>query len=206
MLDAWSLVLHGRDDEVRSLCGFDIDPLEQLHEDAEETYKPEDKRLSRLQLMCFSLRYAWESVRFKDEQRIVCIPGAFVSDMRQTALEKLNSKIAKVAQRDKKQVVTFVSEGDVLSAWWLRYAIAHIRRGSSQTVVVPNPFELRKLFANDLFPETKAYVGYAVMCAVSYLSAKDIQTKPTWQIASVLRQTLMEQTTREQIKSQAKSI
>ncbi|KAK1573001.1 uncharacterized protein LY79DRAFT_677214 [Colletotrichum navitas] len=206
LLDAWSLVLDGRDNEVRSLHGFDFDPLEQLHEDAMEVYKLADKTLSRFQLIYFGLRYALESIRFKDEQRIVCIPGAYVNDIRQKALQKLNAKTVDVDRGDEKQAVNFVSEGDVLSAWWLRHAIAHIRRGSNQTVAVFNPFGLRILFANDLLPRTKAYVGNAVMGAVTYLSAKDIQTKPIWDIASALRQSLVEQTTREQIKGQAKII
>ncbi|KXH53977.1 hypothetical protein CNYM01_13644 [Colletotrichum nymphaeae SA-01] len=206
LLDAWSLVLHGRDDEVRSLHGFSLDPLEPLHMNAKETYKLVDKTLSRLQLIYFGFRYALESMRFKDEHRIVCIPGAYVNEMRQTALQKLNAKTAHDRGQAEAKTVKFVSEGDVLSAWWLRHAVAHIRRGSNQTVAVFNPFGLRETFADDLLPRTKAYVGNAVMSAVTYLSAKDIQTKPTWEIASAIRQSLVEQTTREQVKSQAKAI
>jgi hypothetical protein len=74
LLDAWTLILQGREEEVRVPVGVDIDPLEQLGRDPTERHKLEEQRMGIWGMLSWGLGqlpHLWR----KQETRMVCIPG-----------------------------------------------------------------------------------------------------------------------------------
>lgn len=56
--------------------------------------------------------------------RIVCVPGWFVSQLREKAMNELAVSGSGFASRDGKGEKPFISEGDILLAWKARTSIA----------------------------------------------------------------------------------
>ncbi|OHF04212.1 hypothetical protein CORC01_00551 [Colletotrichum orchidophilum] len=154
LLDAWSLTLQGRQNEVIPL--IDTDPLGSLgvstellqtkpRDDEEkatvpssapEEYKHVKAQLGVVQLVTLGLRQALDKLLNKsaaEEFRTVCVPAAYVKTLRKDALKALeagniNAPSVQVSDKDNESRVapktTFLSDGDILCSWWTRNIIA----------------------------------------------------------------------------------
>ncbi|KAM0276650.1 hypothetical protein ACHAQH_006511 [Verticillium albo-atrum] len=114
LMQAWALVLAGREDEVPPLDGAEEDVLATLGDVEEDDIEPfvlEDKRLKGLSMARFGLNLVWDMYcRPYLEGRMVFLPATFVSHLYQQAKQDLK------ASSERKEA-PFVSEGDVLGAW-----------------------------------------------------------------------------------------
>ena len=125
MLDAWTLMLQGREDDIIPPYGFDREVLGELGRHATRPHALADKLMTTPQLVMYGLRnLADMTVRAKDN-RMVYIPATFVEKLRARAAVDLAAE---------GQEKAWVSEGDVLAAWWLRLAIIHIPANSKRNV------------------------------------------------------------------------
>ncbi|MCJ1270263.1 hypothetical protein MMC22_010159 [Lobaria immixta] len=198
-LDAWSLMLQGREDEILPSHDVETDPMATLGTHPTEPYRHADKHLSTWQMMIFGLRYAFDQIFGppKPESRVICVPAAFAQSLRDGALADIKAANNNENGGD----APFVSEGDVLCAWWTRHIISYLRRDPSQTVAINIVFGLRWLLAKDILPASSAYVANAMTFVPAFMSVRDILTKPLSYVAVVLRQALADLGSREQVEA-----
>ncbi|RYP60097.1 hypothetical protein DL769_008281 [Monosporascus sp. CRB-8-3] len=196
LLTAWTAVLEGRDGDVKPLHGVDHDPLATYGSEPREPYVLADKRMSKAQRVLFLFRYVYELLRYRGEERMICVPAAYVENLRARAVSDL------VVARGDAAEKPFVSEGDVLSAWAVRALTrAVLPPTSNKTIMILNAFGLRWALADDRLPRDKAYVSNAVAAVYTYLSAKDLLTKPLGYVAGAVRQAIVEQGTPAQLET-----
>ena len=195
-MDAWVCVLHGQEDNVPPLHGFDFDPLVNLGTQVPETSSVLfPLLLSGFGLIIFVVRYMCELLWWREEAcRTVCLPQKYVRSMQQTALQELTEN----THHDEKP---FVSEGDVICAWWLRTSLKFLGLNSNRTIIIMSAFSLRSVLSSDLLPKEKAFVSNAATVLFTHVRAKDLFSKPVGYIASLVRQSIQQQGTREQLEA-----
>jgi hypothetical protein len=194
LLDAWSLILHGKADEVVPPYGADFDPFTTLGMNPTEPHKLTSNRMGTFGLVGYGLGQVSNFIR-KQENRMVCVPHSFVKKLRESAIESLSA-----VQTDNTEK-PFLSEGDVLCAWWTKLAIAHLPPDSSQTVVLNNAYCLRKTLQPDVIPKNAAYVSNAIGFINVLLPVKDIVEKPLSYVALSIRSAIVELGTRPQVEA-----
>ncbi|KAF4462971.1 hypothetical protein FALBO_10206 [Fusarium albosuccineum] len=193
LMTAWSLILQGRQDEIMPLRGADSDPLVELGNHATEAHRLADHQLSTLQLVRYGISNIIELGIRGNENRVVCIPAAFIDKLREEALQEV---AAGNADQD-----VFLSEGDVLCGWWARMAISHLPEDSERKVVLYNAHSLREVLSVDLLPPDTSYLSNAIGFVHVTLTVKEIIEKSVGYIASRIRQAICESRTREQVEA-----
>jgi hypothetical protein len=192
----WTAVLDGREGDVQPLYGYDTDPLAALGTKPSEPSVLLKRQITGLSILLFVIRYLfdlfWHS---KEETRVVCIPGPFVEDLRKRAIEELS----KEGQNGTGQ--PFVSDGDVICAWWSRTLISVLQPSPSRTIVIMNAFGMRNVLSNDLLPEGCAFVSNASINVLAFMPAAEILTKPLSYIALKVREAITQQGTRAQVEA-----
>jgi hypothetical protein len=192
----WIAVLEGREEDVQPLYGYDVDPLATLGTTSTEPSLLARWQLSGLSMFLFVVRYIFELVwHHKEEGRVVCLPGQFVQDLKQKSLENL------ARQDEKTHTKLFLSDGDVICAWWSRTVIGALRPASNRTVSIMNAFSMRSVLSKDLLPAGCAYISNASMSVCTFIPVADILTKPLRYIASKVRDGISQQGTREQVEA-----
>ncbi|GKT58047.1 hypothetical protein ColTof4_11974 [Colletotrichum tofieldiae] len=230
LLDAWSLTLQGRQSEVIPL--IENDPLALLGNMTStataatgatptcppEQYKHVDKQLGVLQLLRLGLRQALDKLLNKnsmEEFRTVCIPAAYVDSLRKDALQALqheNSSVPGVSATKREHEaplpVSFLSDGDVLCAWWTRKIIASRVRNpikSNKTIAILNMMGLRGVMAQaGLLPKIGALVGNAIAPVPALLRARDLVAEGPLglgRVAGALRLAIAQLSTRPQVEA-----
>ncbi|OCK84404.1 hypothetical protein K432DRAFT_461275 [Lepidopterella palustris CBS 459.81] len=195
LFDVWELVLEGREDEVPPLHGFDEDPLTNLETSLVEPYILTGRQLRGLSTISFAVRYIFELLSWrKEEARMVCLPSRYLKDMRKTALEELSGQELGDAK-------SFVSEGVIICAWWTRVAIHHLPQTSNRTVCIMNAVGLRALLSKDLLPPNRAYISNALHGVYVLIPVSDVLTEPLSAVGSKIRQSTVEQGTRDQVEA-----
>lgn len=225
LLDAWSLVLQGREKEVLPFHGVDLDPLATLGTNPREEYKQIDKQMSTWQLLMLAARHIcfklW-SPPSAEESRVIMVPASFATHLRDTAMADIsaplgtsqqpgqgvrlnNSDVPKSDENQKEHVASsaaFVSEGDVICAWWTRIIVAaQLPPTSNRTVAITLPFNLRWLLKDDLLPSETAYIGNAAISVPAFTSVKELLEKPLGQVAAMIRSALQTLGTRDQVEA-----
>lgn len=195
LLDAWILMLEGRADEVVSPPDSAIDPLANLGMNPKEAHKLADQRLSMFGLAKYGASNILDFVR-SQENRMVCVPASFIKKIREEALADLKRASAN-PNGD-----IFLSEGDILCAWWTRVAITHLPRDSKRLVVLNNAYSLRKPLADDLLPAKNGpYISNAIGFLNVLIPVHDIFEKPLSYIAYAIRDSIKKLGTRSQVET-----
>ncbi|KAJ5270573.1 hypothetical protein N7497_008657 [Penicillium chrysogenum] len=201
LLNAWTAVLRGCEDEVPAFCGFLQDPLADL--DAQplmEWFVRSRWMLMILQWigpLLLVIRWMWEMIPYpKHEFRMVCIPGSVVTQMRESAMQELS------VGDDGTGKTPFVSESDVLVAWWAQCIIRSIRPSLQTPITILNIFNIRPVFPKH-FPGGTAYIGNAWLTAHTILSSAQMLERPVSYLASKLRHSLLEQRSKDYIMAYA---
>lgn len=216
LYDAWSLVLHGHEDQVPPFHGFATDPLTTLGTNPREEYKQVGKQMSTWQLLMLGARMfvskLWNPPS-SDEMRAVFIPASFAQHLRDTAMADINSEPTGSQQQQQppppalvangaEDRKPFVSEGDVICAWWARRIVAaQLPATSTRTVAVHVVFNLRWLLRGDLLPSHSAYLSNAAITVPAFLPARELLAKPLGQVAVAIRSALQTLGTREQAEA-----
>ncbi|KAF4625251.1 hypothetical protein G7Y89_g12920 [Cudoniella acicularis] len=178
LLDAWTLMLEGRPGDIQSSHGAEdvdphFDPLAGLGKNPTESHKLTGQRMSLFGLAQY---------------------GVTIGDLLSAAAGSHDGTEA--IQDD-----PFLSEGDVLCAWWTRLAISHLPRDSHRTVVLNNAYSLRAPLAADLLPTGSVYVSNAIGFLNVLLPACEIFNKPLSHIASSIRHAIKDLGTRAQVEA-----
>lgn len=204
LLDAWSLVLHGREGEVPKFHGFATDPLAPLGINPHEEYKHADKKMNALQLLVLAVRnicFKLWSPLSADESRVVMLPASYAQHLCNTARAEL-SHLDENQIRHNDSLTLFISEGDVVCAWWTRLIVAaQLSATSTRTVAINVVFGLRWLLGQDLIPSDSSYVANALVLVPAFIPARDLLAKPLGHVAALIRAALQTLGTRDQVEA-----
>ncbi|KAF4981727.1 hypothetical protein FZEAL_2529 [Fusarium zealandicum] len=196
IIQGWTLMLQGREDEIATPLGYDMDPLAEFGKHATEPHLLADRRVGNVGMAGYVLRNAMGLVGPK-EIRMVCIPAVFWQKM----LADVRNELAQGSPAGEKP---FVTEGDVLVAWWTRVCCSHLGKDSSTTVAAQSAMSLRKVLRNDLLsPSDRPFISMALGFPTVLLPACEILSKPLSWLALQFRRAIQEQGTREQVETYA---
>lgn len=197
---AWSLVLQGRQDEIPPVCGFDEDLLKNLGKQPTEQHKFSHLRMSGLGMLWWMFKRVFQMVWYKEEARIVCVPEEFVRQLRETAMDEL-AKGPHATVLGDGGTKPWVSEGDVLVAWWTRYATMHLRNQPDKTINVSSAYNIRRVLSGNLLPAGHFYLSNASLGLFMLPKIRDIFDRPLSWLASQMRQAIVETGTKAQIEA-----
>ncbi|KAF2013490.1 hypothetical protein BU24DRAFT_452372 [Aaosphaeria arxii CBS 175.79] len=218
LLRAWTAMLEGRDEDVPEFYGYDFDPLANLgkqemreHENSSpvEEYVLKDRRLSLWGMLRFVFNLFWETTFYPVEDgRTVIIPNTFFRKLRAQAVEDLATAPTDTLMMnfsDPANPKPFLSDGDILCAWWLRLFLScQPWIDPSRTIDISNVFGMRNLLTQtepQLLPDGVAFIGNCVTAVHSFFTFQEILTLPLGHIATRIRRDLVKQTTRPQINA-----
>ncbi|KAK9424285.1 putative Acyltransferase [Seiridium unicorne] len=169
----------------------DKDPFRELGTNPTEPYKLADRRLSMLDLACYGLRNLVNFCR-TPANRVVCIPASFVAKLYRTALADMAGSV---------KSEPFLSEGDVITAWWTRIVTSQLDRKSHRTIAINNAYSLRKVLAADLLPSGTTYSSNAIGFIVALLPIHDVLDRPLGHVALDIRAAIQDLGTRSQTEA-----
>lgn len=158
---AWLMQLQGRADDIAPYVGYlDKDPLEGLQElspSPPPKYDLAEKEVGRWGYTRYILRHIWDCFWYPEASlRFFTLPGEFVEGLSAQARAELsaaaqNSKDTPASNGDNSQNDTFVSNSDVLCAWWVRLLVKvqnHLPSSSTRTINLTNRFDSRDVLAD----------------------------------------------------------
>ncbi|KAH9903781.1 hypothetical protein F4778DRAFT_99452 [Xylariomycetidae sp. FL2044] len=203
LLKGWTLMLEGRADEIPKLTDPAVDPLADFGLNPTEEHVLAPQRLSVLNLAQYGIGNVFNFMA-KPESRMVCVPGSLITKLRTQALAELEAEKTAAnggggAGGDEKP---FLSEGDVICAWWTRLAVAHLPATSSRPLVLNNAMSLRKLMAGGELPAPGGdYLSNAIMFFYVTMRVRDVFEKPLSWVAARIRGAIAEQGTQAQAEA-----
>ncbi|CAI6249692.1 unnamed protein product [Periconia digitata] len=189
ILDNWQLCLQGREAEVPLLHGFEEDPLRELGLHPKEKFDLEGSELSKWGTASYALRNGYNIAIGAKETRTVCIPGSFLKKLRETALEDLR----KAGETD-----TFVTDNDLITAWFSRLAFSHLP--SSKPCTIMQAMSIRRALEKDLLPAGRPYVSNC-LSYTSVLKTKKEVDQSLGLLAKDIRRGINKHGSREQIEA-----
>jgi hypothetical protein len=198
LVQGWTAVLRGKEDEVPLFVGFKHDPLAGLSKATQpQRYVFADKLLKGTGFFLFAFRYLFDLLWYrKDDERVIFLPAKYMQLMRDNAMEELASRNT----GDKKP---FVSESDVLLSWWIRVVLRALKPATSRTIAIMNLFDCRSILGElgHIPSAGAALIANAVFATYTFLSVRQVLEEPLSFVASRIRQSLEQQRNQEQLQA-----
>ncbi|KAJ5294321.1 hypothetical protein N7508_009142 [Penicillium antarcticum] len=140
-MKAWSAMARGDLAAVPNLEGFESNPLTELGQRTPaEKYVYFDRVLNKGQLLMFVARRIVDSLWYRQEERhTISLPARCVKKMRTKAIEELERSSDHGCANSK----PFLSESDIILAWWARTLYIALGLLPSQRILLNNAFNLR---------------------------------------------------------------
>jgi len=199
VLNAWVIVLNGMEEDVPPICNFDKDPMSSFGTAPAEPYVHTSSLLSGWNMFMFSIRYIFDLIFYRDSQRLLYLPANFLQSMKATALKELKAE-QNTDSPDETVPRPYLSDGDILCAFITRLVIKNFCPKSPRQIAMLNPISLRSALASkSIIPTSSVLLGNAVLLVSTFASAVDIATKSLSYTASLIRQSIAEQGTYEQL-------
>ncbi|KAH1550971.1 hypothetical protein KXX57_009062 [Aspergillus fumigatus] len=195
-LKAWTAVMNGREDQVPTFQQIGEDPAARFTDRTPAgTYVNSSFLLTGVRLLGFIASYLFELVWHRGQnERVICIPGRCLDEMREQAMHEL-------AQQNKEGPAPFLSESDVLLAWWLKALIKALNPSPNRLVSLLNVFDIRSTALQESSSTNTAFITNAALPAITFLRTKEILREPVSFIAFHIRQSLVQQRTLSQIEA-----
>lgn len=190
LVRGWVLAMKGL--PILGQQGFDNDPLLELGTHPTEEHVLANDRMSSWAMTEYGMRNGYGLLVAKKECRMVCIPGAFMDKLRGQALEELKE----AGEED-----PFLTENDVLVAWWTRMALSHLSAESPRPVTVQVAMSLRKALSEDLLASGKPYISNCFGFTNLLTTVQGIRKQPVSSVASQWRSAINTQGTRAQVEA-----
>ncbi|KAF2771089.1 lysR family regulatory protein [Teratosphaeria nubilosa] len=190
-LQAWIALLNGREADVPPVVGYDKDPFDKVGTQVQpEKYILRDSILTGWRWWLFVFNMIVELLWYrKQEGRAIFLPGSFVNNLRERAIASLPV--------DSEGNAPFLSEGDVLLAWWTRLTTKTQGVRGSTPVLIMNVSNLRGLI-DEALPPGAAYLANATMVTNTHISAQTLLDQSLSQTALQIRNDLRTQRIPEQ--------
>ncbi|RLL97458.1 hypothetical protein CFD26_102971 [Aspergillus turcosus] len=195
ILTAWTAIIRGQEDEVPKFLGYDQDPLASFGQHGEpKKFVYHNRIISSLGMVAIVANYLLDLFRFpKYSKRLLCLPGQYVDELRRDILQELK----KAAEGEE---TPFVSEGDVLLAWWTNMSLRAYQASPRRTLMVANVMSVRPHYVN--IPNS-VYVGNAGVVYYTITSVSQALGRGVGFLAHEMRKALLCQKEREQIEANA---
>lgn len=197
LLEAWIAVLEGREEDLPPYLGYDSDPF-----DAFEGRTPPEKflfyhaLLTGVGFLLFVFHTILEFVFHpKQSTRAVFIPSSLLQALRSRAVQELT-----VSDTTSPDAKPFVSEGDVMLAWWGKVTVAALHLSPSRPINLMNIMNFRGML-DDVLPPDQAFVGNAMAVIYTPTTARELLAEPLGTTAMRIRRSLEQQKTREQVEA-----
>ncbi|KAK2059298.1 hypothetical protein LY76DRAFT_571012 [Colletotrichum caudatum] len=198
LLEAWSLALKGKDDQIAEPLPLDTYPLKDLGKSPQESHVLADRRMSVFGIAFWALRNIYRLVFRRKEHRMVCVPAEFLAKLKEESLKDLkrldDGTAAKIPEEKR-----FVSDGDVLVAWLTRLSLSNFP-DSKQLVAVQQAYDWRHVL-EDLLPSDKPFLCNCVGFLVTLMTTSDVLKKPHIYLAWAIRRSIIEQGTCAQVET-----
>lgn len=179
ILQAWQLVLEGREDEVSLLNDAETDILENAGRIPFERSRLADSLMKGWQMALFALNLLVTRLWWGEyETRMTYIPGKWLRNVRSQAMEELKND---PSSKD----VSFLSDNDVICS--LMSKIASGGPTNSQPVWILQAADLRPRLQSVTFPVGVATVGNFTNAIITDRPASAVQTGSISQTAAALR-------------------
>jgi hypothetical protein len=196
VLDAWTRTLNGLGDEIQiqTPYAFDSDPLASLGVSCKEPHSLANHQLSMMSLVSFGVQSGFRFLRSKIQHRMVYVPAWFLQSLRESALQELQATASEGSE-------PFLSDGDVLCAWWARLSVLHLdkHRHSGKTVTLSNAMSMRPALMQDLLPPSQPFIANSTAIIATLMNVGDVFDQPLSGIASKVRQSITDLRRREQV-------
>ncbi|USW58455.1 Putative transferase [Septoria linicola] len=165
LLRGWSSVLAGRKSAVPPCIGAREDTIAEIADSTTspiEEYALGKQKMSVLGMIQFGARFAWDMMWNSNvETRTVCIPASAMNCL----LKEASDSISEAATNGKQP---FVSEGDVLTAWFARAVASSLARPRPVTILHALNARFR---LSSLKNSQGIYIQNMAVAAFSYLTA-----------------------------------
>ncbi|KAF7115861.1 hypothetical protein CNMCM5793_003604 [Aspergillus hiratsukae] len=196
-LEAWTAILRGDETAVPELRPASEDPLATLGSRVPPQQFVHFHRQVKIPgLLRLAFRSTIERLFFpREEHRLVCVPHGFLAQLHAKAQEELHDIDGPAPG--------FVSESDVLLAWWVRAICAVLNPRPSQTILLVNIFDTRPILRETHLPPPSFYLGNAIANSYTLTTARRVLQDPLGRVAAEIRQALNQQRTLEQVEAQA---
>lgn len=181
---AWTAILAGRDDEIPPIVGFEEDPLGSLVEDVPIA---QGSHVSPR-----TVEAVGDQMPPAEVGKAVRIPGSCIRKLKEQAMKGLHDQTG-----DRK---LFVSESDILYAWWARTHVSVVKPPPDQAITLFNVVNFRG-HAEDILSNGKLFVGNATAMCSARLTCEQLLEWPLWQVARQIRASLNKLQTKEGILS-----
>ncbi|KAK7415701.1 hypothetical protein QQX98_005736 [Neonectria punicea] len=199
LMNAWGLVLAGREDDVPQLQGARKDILDGVvaSDPDPEPMVLEPKQLKGFDMLRFGLNFLWE-LTFGPPMKtqMLYLPSAFVSQLQHDAVNDLKAISGESEP-------TFVSEGDVLSAWATR--MLAMTRGRNRPLIVLNAVDIRSRLKS-VFQPGDTYIQNLAFGTFTLFKAQEASEASLGETAMKFRSDILQQITEPQIKAMMRQI
>jgi hypothetical protein len=197
-LNAWTALLRGEPKSVPKLHDFRSDPLSLLGQQTPASkYLYYDRVFARKDFLWFIGLNILERFWYRNEERrTICLPASSLKRLHSIAMEQ----ISPITPTDDKSA-PFVSESDVLLAWWVSTIYGALDLGPDQMILVNNALNLRTSTHDSFEPNENVYLGNALCMSPTFLKGSQISSEGLGQIALRIRHSLTQQRTTEQVEA-----
>ncbi|CAG8909342.1 unnamed protein product [Penicillium egyptiacum] len=186
-LRAWMSVLHKREHEVPEVGGFEDYRRPLAEKTSAKSYVLYDNVLGRFETAMFIVRRFLEKLWVAEEERIICVPGEFVRELRAQAIDELDSSKGN----------QFLSENDVILAWFTRTILSATKTPGNRSVVLMNSFDIRSV----ALPPKVEHTFNAVIPSCTIVPISKVLQQPLAFLATHIRHSLVQQRVSEQIEA-----
>ncbi|CAH0041721.1 unnamed protein product [Clonostachys rhizophaga] len=200
LVEAWSLVLAGREAELPVLAGAREDILYEstnLDLAKKETSVIEQDRLDGFRIIFFALCLLWDIIWNRIEARILYLPKKTVENLRSEGLRDI------IADSKPDAETPWISESDALLATWAK-ALAQ-SQPSPRPIIAMNPFDMRGRAPGFSNSGQEVYIQNVVTESFTTLPTS-LLSSSIGQIALSCRRSLQEQIAPAQILALLRSL
>ncbi|KAK5993800.1 Transcriptional regulator calD [Cladobotryum mycophilum] len=194
VVDAWLLVLQGRDAEIATPYGGS-DPFVPFMQSAKELHVLADTLIQSFGFIFLVLRLMFNTFWGSAQRRIICVPAPFVKRLRDSALKDLDSDANTYKP-------PFLSDSDLVTAWLTRTEVSVSPPNVKNMVAVMNAHSERDALTEaGLLPKGTPYLSNAIGSLITLVNEQDILNNSIGHLASWIRRSIIEQSTVGQVQA-----
>ncbi|KAF3810518.1 hypothetical protein GCG54_00013758 [Colletotrichum gloeosporioides] len=185
LLNAWSLKLQGREDEIpKPLTG--VYALEDLGKNPTRPHVLSHQHMSKVSLGKWLFWNFYNLVIRPKENRVICIPAEYLRGLKEKAMAELE---AQPCIDGKEKAMAELEAQPCIDG-----------KEKPKFMALQQVYEWRRAL-KDLIPRDRPILSNCVGFVVTLIPAKDLLQKPLSYVAFQIRRTLIEQGSREQIEA-----
>lgn len=198
IFEAWSLILAGKSEAVPPMVGYHEDVFAELLQSTKPTQRHvlADKILAGWRFRYWGIRSLLESWWYPSESRTLCIPKRIM----EAIVREARSHISGKADATSSSLKPFISEGDVITALACRTLALYQGPGSTRDTAIIMAVDPRSRLKS-VFRSDAAYVQNAPTNVFVFCRANKALELPLGQLALLVREAIVAQTTEEQLKA-----